>query len=300
LPNGELNVALKPSERATLLEEIAKRLAAKDWAVIDATLHSFSVPTPGSWSDWDGQTINYVLYCLRQASGETLIELADHVGFSLNATPTTPIPAFWEDGMFRLFITHLAAHRETAANLKEKLSECGVSSFVAHNDIEPTKEWLIEIEKALSTCEALVALLHPKFHASDWTDQEIGYAIGRGVPVYSIRFGVVPYGFIGRYQAFNGNNKTSTVIATELFNALRKGKQTQRRMGEVLVDLFVASRSFKDAKMYVGYLEDLTFWKSEFSKSLKGAVKHNTQISDSYGVPHRVEALIRRWGKDGS
>jgi nucleoside 2-deoxyribosyltransferase len=293
-------VALKPSERATLLEEIAKRMSAKDWAVIDSTLQSFSLPAHGNWPDWDGNTISYVLYRLREAPAEALVELADHVGFSLNVKPATPIPTFWAEGMFRLFITHLAAHRETASNLKEKLLECGVSSFVAHNDIEPTKEWLIEIEKALSTCEALVALLHPKFHASDWTDQEIGYAIGRGVPVYSIRFGVVPYGFIGRYQAFNGNDKTSTIIAAELFNALRRDKQTQRRMSEVLVDLFVSSRSYKDAKTYVGYLEDLTFWKSDYSKRIRGAVKHNTQISDSYGVPGRVATLVKRWAKDSS
>jgi nucleoside 2-deoxyribosyltransferase len=56
-------------------------------------------------------------------------------------------------------------------------------------NIEPTKEWQNEIEAALSTCDALVALLHPGFHVSMWTDQEIGYAMGRGIPVYSVGFG---------------------------------------------------------------------------------------------------------------
>ena len=32
----------------------------------------------------------------------------------------------------------------------------------------------MQIETVLATCDALVALLHDKFHASKWTDQEIG------------------------------------------------------------------------------------------------------------------------------
>jgi hypothetical protein len=166
--------------------------------------------------------------------------------------------------MLRLFITHLSGHKVFAAELQNHLHSYGISSFVAHNDIEPTKVWQNEIETALSTCEALVALLHPEFHKSNWTDQEIGYAMGRGVPVYSVRFGQDPYGFIGRFQAFTGISKTSLSIATELFDTLCKGKQTQYRMADVLVDLFAGSVSFKDAKTNMCYLNNLTVWASSY------------------------------------
>src|SRR5207253_879179 len=101
-------------------------------------------------------------------------------------------PSFWRPDMLRLFITHLASHRAFAGQLQELLLDYGISSFVAHNDIEPTLEWQVQIETALATCDALVALLHDKFHASYWTDQEIGFAMGRRVPTFAVKFGETP------------------------------------------------------------------------------------------------------------
>jgi nucleoside 2-deoxyribosyltransferase len=147
-------------------------------------------------------------------------------------------PPFWRLGMLKLFVTHLAAHRQFAADLQEALWGYGISAFVAHNDIEPTQEWQTEIETALATCDALVALLHPEFHQSNWTDQETGFAMGRGIPVFSIRFGQDPYGFIGRFQAFDGKGKSAQTLARELFDTYRKNKQTQDAMAEALVSLF--------------------------------------------------------------
>lgn len=161
------------------------------------------------------------------APDQALIDLGDHVGFHTTQKPTRIDPPFWSKGMLRLFITHLSSHREYAAELKNDLQNYGISCFVAHNDIEPTLEWQAEIESALATCDALIALLHPDFHKSSWTDQEIGFAMGRGVPVCSVRFGDDPYGFVSRFQAFNGKSKKAAVLAKELFDAYRKNNQTQ-------------------------------------------------------------------------
>jgi hypothetical protein len=285
-------MTLSASERATLVKEIAKRLDAEEYPFIDATLDAFSLPTCDTWN---GSRASYVLNALRDATEATLVELAAHVGFNSNPKPTGVDPPFWRSGMFRLFVTHLAVHKQEAASLQTLLLDCGISSFVAHNDIEPTKEWQIEIETALSTAEALVALLHPEFHKSNWTDQEIGYAMGRGIPVFAVREGQDPYGFIGRFQAFSGSGKSTSELANELFDALRKGKQTQGRMAEVVVDLFVESASFKDAKRNMRYLEELTVWEQSFSTKLRSAVTHNSQISESFGVPGRLEALLEKW-----
>jgi nucleoside 2-deoxyribosyltransferase len=139
--------------------------------------------------------------------------------------------------VFRLFVSHLATHRVFAADLQTALLDFGISGFVAHNDIEPTQEWQTQIETALATCDALIALLHSDFHASNWTDQEIGFAMGRGAPTFAVRLGQVPYGFISRFQAFNGDNKAAVALAREIFDAFRRNKQTQLRIGQVLVGL---------------------------------------------------------------
>src|SRR3989338_10334905 len=53
--------------------------------------------------------------------------------------------------------------------------------------------------------EAFVALMTEDFHESDWTDQEVGCAFGRGVPIIAIKLGRDPYGFIGKFQALSCN-----------------------------------------------------------------------------------------------
>src|ERR1043165_320621 len=110
---------------------------------------------------------------------------------------------------------------------------------------------------ALSTCDSLVALLHDNFHASNWTDQEIGFAMGRGVPTFAVRLGATPYGFIGRFQAFNGVKKAPSQLARELFDCFRNNKQTKKQMAEAVVSLFEASNSFADAKERIGFLEEI-------------------------------------------
>ncbi len=288
-------MSLSPSQRISLKKEISTRLATEEWPLIDVTLKEFSLP----WSnEWTGTKDAYMLHMLEDASDQALIDLAQHVGFHFEEATTPRVdPPFWRVGMLRLFVTHLAVHRAFAAELQEVLLGFGVSCFIAHNDIEPTQEWQTQIETALATCEALVALLHQDFHASSWTDQEIGFAMGRGVPVFAVRFGQDPYGFIGRFQAFEGNRKDARALARELFDAYRKNKQTQRRMSEVLVGLFEESGSFAEAKMRIGYLEELTRWETSFSSRLKSAVKSNRQVSGSWGVPERVAALARKWAK---
>ena len=288
---------LTPSQRVSLIREITKRLSSEDWPLIDLTLKQFGLP----WSDeWQNPSKDaYVIRMVEDASDEALIELALHVGFQFDARSPGVEPPFWEKGALRVFLTHLSGHRAFAALLQEALLDFGISCFVAHNDIEPTLEWQSEIESALATSDALVALLHKDFHLSRWTDQEIGFAMGRGVPVYSVRFEEDPYGFIHRFQAFEGNGKTVKSLAAELFNSYRKDKQTQRRMSGALVTLFETSRSFATSKKLMGHLEEIEIWDPSFSARLRAAVKDNSQVSGSWGVPERVTQLVKKWAKKG-
>ena len=284
---------LTASQRASYLKEIGERLGAEDWPLIDVTLSQFELPTN---NEWGSDRVAYVLHMAKDASDSVLTELAQHVGFLVEEAPKPGIdPPFWQPRMFRVFLSHLAAHKKVAGQLQESLKTYGISAFVAHNDIEPTLEWQSQIEAALATADSLVALLHPEFHKSNWTDQEIGFAMGRGLPVFSVRLGQDPYGFIGRFQAFTANGKSADALARLLFDAYRKNKQTQKRMSEVLVTLFEESYSFANAKERIGFLEELEVWDASFVPRIKAAAKSNSQISDSWGVADRVKALAKKW-----
>lgn len=284
-------MALTPSQRISLISEITDRLSDEGWSLIDLTLNQFSLEATKG-----GGKNEYIISALEKAPDHTLIELAHHVGFEFKGGATPGIdPPFWQKGMLRVFLSHISPYREFAAQLQAELARSGIWCFVAHNDIEPTAEWQNEIQTALSTADSLVALLHPNFHASNWTDQEIGFAMGRSIPVFSVRFGQDPYGFIGKFQAFNGSGKSATMLAQELFDAYRGHKQTKERMAEVLIKRFEESESFAQAKNRIGLLEQFDVWDESFSKRLEAAVESNNQISGSWGVPERVAALVKKW-----
>src|SRR5207245_901609 len=81
------------------------------------------------------------------------------------------VQRIWPEGKFRLFLTHVSRHKASVSRLKDELKLRGVSGFVAHEDIEPSREWQDEIELALRSMHALAALITPDFHASLWADQ---------------------------------------------------------------------------------------------------------------------------------
>jgi hypothetical protein len=118
------------------------------------------------------------------------------------------VERIWDDG-FRVFLSHKSEVKREAAQLKERLGLFGVSAFVAHEDIHPTKAWQSEIENALATMDTFVALMTEGFHDSDWTDQEVGFALARGIPVIAVRLGRDPYGFIGKFQALSSGWETA-------------------------------------------------------------------------------------------
>ncbi len=128
-------------------------------------------------------------------------------GLSLLGKPSVTeesVRRIWgDDGHFRLFLSHKASVRKQVAELKERLSLFGFAAFVAHADIKPTKAWRVEIENSLATMDGFAALMTKDFHESEWTDQEVGYALARGVPLLAVRLGRDPYGLIGKFQAIS-------------------------------------------------------------------------------------------------
>jgi hypothetical protein len=109
----------------------------------------------------------------------------------------------WGDEGFRIFLSHRSEVKKETTSLKERLKLFGITSFVAHEDIHPTREWQEEIENALATMDGFVGLLTADFHESDWTDQEVGFAVARAVPIIAVQLGRTPYGFLAKYQGLS-------------------------------------------------------------------------------------------------
>jgi hypothetical protein len=217
--------------------------------------------------------------------------------------PVAPdaLQRIWGQHQVRVFLSHKATVKVETLQLKKSFARCGVAAFVAHEDIEPAQEWQREIERALFSMDALVALLTPDFHDSNWTDQEVGVAIGRGVPLLAVRLGCDPYGLMGKAQGLGGYSWTDTDgIAAKTFQLLHGRLADKSRLFECALAGFAASGSFADsawnAQNLLGLFRELST--AQVDRVLS-AYRDNSQNKNSFRGTDLLRPLLKRWtGKD--
>jgi hypothetical protein len=197
----------------------------------------------------------------------------------------------WHEGRIRIFISHTSAHRAEVGDLASALDRT-FSCFVAHDAIEPTAQWQMAIERALRTCDVLLAYVTADFNASRWTDQEVGWALGREIPIVAIRAGADPYGFFGSYQALRIQPDTTSAdearavsrsIATAIFTLQRP--QAQRlipQMAAAVVRAFCDSRSFEATRRQYLLMQRIpsSAWTVELLETVKMALRSNEHVRD--------------------
>ena len=199
----------------------------------------------------------------------------------------------WGDGAPRVFISHVAKDKEFAARLKVSLGSHGMASFVAHEDIEPMREWEMEIERALFSMNVLVALLTEGFSESKWTDQEVGVAVGRRVPIVPIRMGKDPYGFMAKYQAIPGSERASRV-ADPIFRYVLTNEDLRVYRNDLLIAALSKSGSFDSSNSLSSFLQAITHLSPDQEKALVGAFNDNSQVNGAFDVRGEIVNVLKR------
>jgi len=314
-------MAMPPGQRITLTKRIGEALMHDSMANIDLALDTFEVPQAQRPSEfWPGDLYEYVLRRLTKASGPAIVELHAHL------YPDAPAPSSesdgpaaignWEEDEFRLFLSHTHAHRVLAGQVRETMKLYGIDTFVAHDMIEPTKKWQEEIETALGTCDALAALLTTDFVESKWCDQEVGTALGRGRCIVGIKQGTNPHGFIGKYQAVDGDTSpwAAEEITKGVVRALWVNTQTRPLMGRSAAVAFAESISFDNARENYERLKEVQAdeWTDEMLTLVQLACSENRQVEEAvskeplaYGKPipdllsKHLDALLNRDASTG-
>jgi hypothetical protein len=205
-------------------------------------------------------------------------------------------PSFWQTGFFRLFISHTHPNKTSAHNLKTALGKYPIAAFVAHDDIEPIKEWQLEIERALRTADALAAIITPDFIESRWCDQEVGFAFGRGKLVVPLCKETVPHGFLGKYQAFQAKGLQVPDVADQLFEMLLEHPLASERMADALVENLATSRSFQASRDAMPLLERVPKLTKAQVARLVQSITENDQVGNAMRIPERIRLLVSRFG----
>jgi hypothetical protein len=150
-----------------------------------------------------------------------------------------------QPGQIRVFVSHRDAYKKQAHALADALQSYGISSFVAHDTIEPMTTWQREILNGLQTMEVMLALVTDDFEASYWTQQEVGYALGRGIDVIPLKLGAkAPAGFIGSIQALKGDLSELPASAGDIYTVLADKLGKKDRLQTALITAFTESTNY--------------------------------------------------------
>ncbi|MYF45467.1 MAG: toll/interleukin-1 receptor domain-containing protein [Rhodobacteraceae bacterium] len=275
-----------PGQRIDIIKRVATRLVAEsDWTIIDLVLEQFGFTTLNSWN---GDQFSYVVHILKGGDESRLAGIDQYLmGHS------RPGDEPWENEGFRLFLTHVDSQKQAAHSLKSCLRYFGIDAFVAHADIQPGKEWQIAIESALHSCDALAGLLHQGFRESDWCDQEVGIALGRGVPVVPIHFDLHPYGFFGTVQALNNAaTQLPKTLARNLVLVLLDDKRTSEKLTQAIVDQLSNATSYDQANTLSRILAEKTpLLSREQVEQLRNAEKENSQLQGAYDFERNLSSI---------
>jgi len=181
----------------------------------------------------------------------------------------------WTKNHFRVFLSHSATCKEKAFELKREFKGYNICAFVAHNDTQPSEEGQKEIEKALLSMDAFVALITEDFYDSDWANQEIGFSQAFDVPhIYVNLGGNSPKGFAANVQTL----KSSWDIAyKEIFETLLKFEEVQNAFIDNLKNIsnYIFANEFYDCLITF----DLN---KEQCDKIVFAYNNNPQINGNY------------------
>jgi hypothetical protein len=208
----------------------------------------------------------------------------------------------FKKGTFGLFISHRDSFKRTANIIKKSLRLYGISSFVAHEDIEPSEEWIKEIEKALFSMDALLALLSDGFLESVWTNQEVGVAFGRGKFILSVRFGEDPQGFVGKFQALRAKKNNVDKLCSQITTHLLNHPKTQEKMIASYFSAIRNAASFAETETWAELLKNITSVSEEAVNILVESYNTNSQAYDCfvlkggrYGTMEKISDKINKW-----
>jgi len=212
---------------------------------------------------------------------------------------TTPPPGSpWPDDLVRVFLSHSALYKRFVGDVAEHLRGFGAHGFVAHETMTITLPWQAQIEHALTTAEALVALVHPEVNDSPWCQQEIGWAYGRGIPVLCVRIGADPKGFPGSLQWPSGYDLDPGKVASAIGGWLNKQPSLSNRVASGLIKALEEAGSYYEARDAARALDAVGTLTTEQWDAVDHIVRTNDQVGQSIWAREALGPLFARAGRD--
>lgn len=192
----------------------------------------------------------------------------------------------------RAFLSYSHKDKRLARKVKDSLGEFGFNGFLAHDDIRVSAPWRQEILKNLRECDIFFPILTRAFCESEWTDQEAGYALGKGKTIVPLRADVEPYGFVGDYQAVRLKKAALRQTCWAITESLKDHNTVGGVVKDAIIEVFLESGSFEEAGDNVEKIMKFRpFSKAQLARIIGGSSR-NQNIYGCFGARSKMGTLI--------
>lgn len=281
-------------QRINIIKKLINHFLTMKVHEVELVLGQFKIPT--YYEQWPNNDHSYFLSLIEKEPDDKLIGIYSYF------FPTELLPGNYsskevvETGSFKIFCSHSSTKKLIVSQVKDELRTFGLECFVAHEDIEPTKEWLKELISSLLSCHAFIAFLCNDFKTSNFCDQEVGYALNRGIPFIPIRLENDPYGFMGPYQGVTGRGQKPEQISSAVHAILLGNPSSKLAVLNKLVDSLLASSNYALSSKLLKILEGQVDIPGALISKIGDNWKSNKQISGCRGIPERMNNLLSKNG----
>lgn len=208
---------------------------------------------------------------------------------------TADVMRIWKEGYFRLFLSHSSTDKEFGAQLRENLERVRIDVFIAHETIEPDLPWQQEIKLGLASCHALMFVATDASNKSWWCQQEVGWALGRGILVTSYMLEKEPVGFANGLQGWKVRSHDLLKIREKLLSKFAKDDRTEPAMREPLVQLIQASNTARQIDYTLDYVDLLKSLGPEQLERMNNVLSQPF-VSEAKPLEQRIQATLTNFG----
>ena len=180
----------------------------------------------------------------------------------------------------RVFASHLSASKLYVSQFRDQLQAHGIDLFVAHSSIEVSKRWADVIEDNLSGCHAAIIFLEEGSKDSDWCDQEVGWLLGRNIPIYTLMLdGARLYGPLAELQGIPAQtDRYPGPLVNAAVSFFRSEPSIAPNVTESLVQGLVSSFSWDNTRRVWEQIKHLRELTPDQVQRIENAIPENQEL----------------------
>lgn len=193
-----------------------------------------------------------------------------------------------------VFLSYHTKQKDMAKTIKEKLELIGFQVFMAPDDIQGGSKFLSVMYDKIKNCQAFLALVSKDYPNSEYSDHEVGIALGFEKPVLPICIDEqIPYGFLREYHCVCSAGMSIEQKIQEIADTVMTLTDTGKEYMDLLIHNLENAGSFVDANHWSKKLSKYSVFTSEHIARIANARLHNSQIYNSFMACPIIDEMLK-------